>query len=110
MKRLEASVRDQVALFVEGYLSAERFNDLLPNTELLDEADDPAATTVVMRAIGYLAEYQAGVRLEDEVRRALADDASWSIERSTFSGVTLQAGLEAQVRADVGTPLQVVYA
>lgn len=111
MKPLETSVRNQISLFVEGFLTADRFNELLPDTVALDESGEPVAIGLVMLAIGYLAEYQAGLRMEEDVREALAQEASWSVERGSYSAVvTLQAGLEAQARADVGTPLQVVYA
>lgn len=112
MGSLEASVRNQVSLFVAGVLSADRFNDVLPGTAELDEANDPEAMAVVMRAIGYLAEYQSGDRDEDDVRLALASDASWSLNEPKFSGVTPPApgDSEVQVLAVVGTPLRAVFA
>jgi hypothetical protein len=67
---------------------------------------------VVMRAIGHLAEYQSGDREEDDVRRALASDASWSLNEPKFSGVTPPApgDSEGQVFAVVGTQLRAVFA
>ena len=110
MEPLEASVRNQLGLFVNGYLSADRLNDLLPDTFELDEAGDPALMALVMRAIGYLAEYQAGDRQEEDVRRALAPDASWTSNGGTFSAVTRPDGsAEPQVRVAVGRRLQAVF-
>jgi hypothetical protein len=106
MQNLEASVRDQISLYVEGYLSADDLNDKLPDTSDLDEADGEAVS-LVMLVIGYLAEYQNGDRLEESLRDALREHASWSIERSSLSGVKTVPGFEVQVRAGAGTPLLV---
>jgi hypothetical protein len=105
MASLEASVRDQITLYVEGYISADELNDRLPDTWTIDDAAEPSATDLVMRVIGHLAEYQNGARLEEELRQSLADYVSWSIDRSQLSSVTTQSGLEVRVRVAAGTPL-----
>lgn len=107
MTKLEASVRDQVALFVEGYITADRLNDVLPDTWEIDESNDASLVALTMRVIGHLAEYQSGAVFEEEVRSALAVDASWTINREFLSTVTTQQGLDAQVHAAVDTPLLV---
>lgn len=109
MTELETSVRDQIALYVEDYISADRLNDLLPDTWQLDELDDDATTDLVMLVLGYLAEYQGGYRPEEELRAALAKHASWSIDR-TASSVMVRPDLEVRTRVGAGTPLLAVHA
>ena len=112
MDSLEASVRNHVSLFVNGYVSADRLNDLLPDTGELDDAGDPVAVAVVMRTIGYLAEYQAGDRLEDDVRRSLSKDASWTSDGGVFSAAVTRRGDSADaepLRVVVGTQFRAVF-
>jgi hypothetical protein len=106
MPNLEASVRDQISLYVEGYISADDLNDALPDTWELDNAHETVAS-LVMLVIGLLAEQQNGDRLEDALRESLREHVSWTVERSNLSGVTTQPGLDVQVRAGAGTPLLV---
>ena len=108
MESLEASVRDQISLYVEGYITADDLNDRLPDTSSMDEADEPVGTELLMLVLGYLAEYQSGDRLEVSLREALREHISWSIDRSRETGISLQDGLQVQVRVGAGTPLQVV--
>lgn len=108
MPTLEASVRDQISLYVGGYISADELNDALPDTFDIDEADEQDGTELVMLVIGYLAEYQAEDRTEEGLRAALVGHASWSSEQS-FTTFTTQPGVEAEIRVGARTPLQVVY-
>lgn len=110
MKPLEASVRSQLALFVEDFISAERLTDILPDLSEIDEASDLVATELVMRAIGLLSEYEMGMRLEDDLRRTLAADASWSSDKKTSFSSTPKAGWEIRVSVGAGTPLLAVSA
>ncbi len=112
MSTLEASVRDLIARYVASSITAEELSDRLPDGWDLDEAAEPVATDVVLRAIGYLAEYQRNDRSESELRKALKSDASWHVERSISPAAKLitQSHSAVWVRADAGTPLQEVPA
>jgi hypothetical protein len=111
MTDLEAAARDQVSLFVEGYISADELNDHLPSTWDLDAAgDDDPGFRLVMLTVGFLAEYQAGDRIEDDLRAALQPFVSWTIGRPDFSSVTGPNDLELSVRVGAGTSLRVVPA
>jgi hypothetical protein len=108
MANLDSAVRDQIALYVEDYISADRLNDALPDTWELDEADE-SLTELVMLVIGYLAEYQSGGRLDEDLRKALAPYAGWSIDRQSVSNVKSQPGFLVRVGAAAGTPLLAVH-
>jgi hypothetical protein len=110
MTELEASVRDQIALFVEGYSSADELNDRLPDLAELDDADDANTTELVMLVIGLLAEFQSGYQFESDLRNRLAEHAAWSIDRDALATGTTQTGLAVRVRAGAGTPLLAVHA
>lgn len=105
MLKLEASVRDTIALFVEGYITASDLNDRLPDGWDLDQASDPATTDLVMLVIGYLSEFHNGDLSEKSLREALARHAPWSIKRTVS---TLTADLELRVRAVSDTAPQEV--
>lgn len=104
MAALEASVRDQISLYVERYISAGELGDRLPGTDALDAASD-APWELVMVTTGLLAEFENGDRTEDGVREALRPYASWAIDRAQLSQVTTSAGLRLRVRVGAGTPL-----
>ena len=97
-------MRDQIALYVEKYISADKLNDVLPDTADLDAADD-APWDLVMLVTGLLAEFQNGDRQEDSLREALRPYASWTKEPAQLSTVTPQAGLELRVHVAARTQL-----
>jgi hypothetical protein len=107
MSELEASVRDTIALYVEGYITVADLNGRLPDGWDLDEAADPATTDLVMLVIGYLSEFHDGDISEDLLRRALARRARWWVERTV---VSFTEDLKLQVRAAADTELQEVSA
>jgi hypothetical protein len=110
MTKLEASVRELISLYVEGYISADALNDALPGTSELDEAKDIALMRLVVLTIGYLAEYQAGELPEDALRAALEQHGGgWRLQR-VIPADPDQAEPEAQVRVGADTPLQAVPA
>jgi hypothetical protein len=69
---LVASIRDLIARYLNGDVSADDLPELLPDGWDLDEVGDPAATELVMSVVGYLAEYQAGDRDEPNLHESLA--------------------------------------
>lgn len=107
---LETAVRDLIARYVAASISAEDLADGLPDGWNLDEADEPAVADIVLLTIGYLAEYEAGDRGEDELRAALEPYASWRVERRTGSAspLTVEPQFETRVTADADTELLVV--
>jgi uncharacterized membrane protein len=107
VRSLAESVRDWISLYVEGYKSADDLNDALPDTTVLDESGESDAMDLVMLVIGYLAEYQAGDRTDEELREALRQHASWSPQRQ--NEITLTAASEERERAAADRRLQVEY-
>lgn len=112
MSTLEASVRDLIARYVASSITAEELSESLPDGWDLDEAAEPVATDLVLRAIGYLAEYQRSDRSESELKEALTGEASWHLERSASPAANLiiQSQPLVSVRADADTPLREVLA
>lgn len=110
MQSLETSVRDQISLYVEGFITPDELNDRLPDTVAIDQTDEPVGVELFMLVLGYLAEYQNGERPEVSLQDALREHVSWSIDRSRSSSVMTQNGLEIRIRAHAGTPLQVLSA
>lgn len=104
MSELEVSIRDLISLYLAGTIDASELNDRLPDAWDLDEAEDPDATDLVLRAVGYLAGFQAGDRSEDELRDLLtglvttvraeypADQLWWVLLRSKAVTVEVPSG------------------
>jgi hypothetical protein len=110
MTDLEASVRESIALYVEGFITPGGLSDRLPDGWDLDEASDPGTTDLVMLVVGYLSEYQDGDLTEETLRRELARHAGWLVERTVVERMlTITEHLEIQVRAAAGTEPQEVF-
>lgn len=80
MSELAESIRASISRYLDGELSAEDLNDVLPDGWDLDEANDPNATDLALAAIGYLAGYQSGDRTEADLRAALSELVTQTVE------------------------------
>jgi hypothetical protein len=65
-------VRTTLIEYLAHRLSAAQLADRLPDGWELDEAAEPEARRLTLKAIGYLAEYQQGDRTEDAVWSAIS--------------------------------------
>lgn len=78
--KLEELIREAVSAYLDGSIDAGELNARLPDGWDLDESGDQNAAELALLAIGYLAGYQAGDRSEDELRGALNNLISPTVE------------------------------
>ncbi len=106
----EASVRDLIARYVAGSISAADLANALPDGGQLDDADETTAN-LVLRTMGYLSEYENGDLADHELRAALEPESAWRLEQSRFAfTVRITQRSEVRVRAGADTPPLVVPA
>lgn len=112
MPELEASVRDLISRYVAELISIRDLSEGLPDGWDVDQAGDPDTAELVMRVVGYLAEYERGTRSESQLREALRPEASWKLEHS-FDAINpprSSSPVGTRVLSGAGTPPQVVHA
>jgi hypothetical protein len=103
-----ASVRDLIARYVAGSISAADLSNALPDGGQLDDADETTAD-LVLRTMGYLAECENGDRPEHELRKALEPEASWRLRESRSGVESITRGQpELSIRAGTGKRLRAV--
>jgi hypothetical protein len=105
MPELADSIRVSISRYLSRDISADDLNDQLPDGWDLDEANDPNASDLALAAIGYLAGYQSRDRDEDELRAALAELISQTVEFE-YPATDLFDALASRVAETIDLPVE----
>jgi hypothetical protein len=71
-------IRETVALYLAGRISANELPARLPDGWETDQAGDEHAARLVLRILGYLAEFQNGTLSESDLRMRLMPFGGWT--------------------------------
>ena len=87
----ESQVREAVARYLAGMISAGELEHVLPDGWDLDESASDESRKGVLVVMGLIAEFMAGDLQEPELRKHLEPYAAWRVERRYSAGAVATA-------------------